>query len=157
MKACRGIPFAPRENRLKSCLSVLALALFLIAGCGTTPPPQAPQSPQAPPPQPERPSQQVARATLERAQQAYDKGEYAKAIHTLKSGGEPVFEGVDPAMRLDAMKLEAFSYCVANQVTECRTQFRKILDAFPTFDLSVAEGKHPVWGPAFQAAKRQKR
>ncbi|WP_432728889.1 TssQ family T6SS-associated lipoprotein [Variovorax sp. W6] len=99
----------------------------------------------------------MARTTLEKAQQAYDEGDYAKALSTLKSGGVSVFEGAEPATRLDAMKLEAFSYCVANQIAECRVQFRKILDAFPTFDLNVAERKHPVWGPAFEAAKRMKR
>jgi hypothetical protein len=136
---------------LKSCLPALAFTLCVIAGCTTpTPPPD-------PAPQPERLSQQVARTTLERAQQAYDEGDYAKAISTLRSGGVSVFEGAEPATRLDAMKLEAFSYCVANQVPECRAQFRKILDAFPSFDLSVAERKHPVWGPAFEAAKRMKR
>ena len=135
---------------MKSCLPALALALLVIAGCTTTPPPD-------PAPQPERLSQQVARTTLERAQQAYDDGDYAKAVNTLKSGGVSVFDAAEPATRLDAMKLEAFSYCVANQVPECRTQFRKILDAFPTFELNVAERKHPVWGPAFEAAKRMKR
>ncbi|EJL76651.1 TssQ family T6SS-associated lipoprotein [Variovorax sp. Varisp85] len=135
---------------MKSCLPALALALLVIAGCTTTPPPD-------PAPQPERLSQQVARTTLERAQQAYDDGDYAKAVNTLKSGGVSVFDAAEPATRLDAMKLEAFSYCVANQVPECRTQFRKILDAFPSFELNVAERKHPVWGPAFEAAKRMKR
>jgi len=135
---------------LKSCLPALAFTLCVITGCTTPPPPE-------PAPQPERLSQQVARTTLERAQQAYDEGDYAKAISTLKSGGVSVFDGAEPATRLDAMKLEAFSYCVANQVPECRAQFRKILDAFPSFDLNVAERKHPVWGPAFEAAKRMKR
>lgn len=135
---------------MKSCLPALALALLSVAGCTTTPPPE-------PAPQPERLSQQVARTTLEKAQQAYDEGDYAKALSTLKSGGVSVFEGAEPATRLDAMKLEAFSYCVANQIPECRLQFRKILDAFPTFELNVAERKHPVWGPAFEAAKRMKR
>ncbi|WP_240650661.1 TssQ family T6SS-associated lipoprotein [Variovorax guangxiensis] len=99
----------------------------------------------------------MARTTLEKAQQAYDEGDYAKALSTLKSGGVSVFEAAEPGTRLDAMKLEAFSYCVANQIPECRLQFRKILDAFPTFELNVAERKHPVWGPAFEAAKRMKR
>ena len=135
---------------MKSCLPALALALLAVAGCTTTPPPE-------PAPQPERLSQQVARTTLEKAQQAYDEGDYAKALSTLKSGGVSVFEAAEPSTRLDAMKLEAFSYCVANQIAECRNQFRKILDAFPTFELNVAERKHPVWGPAFEAAKRMKR
>ncbi|RSZ42268.1 hypothetical protein EJO70_10555 [Variovorax sp. 553] len=135
---------------MKSCLPALALALLAVAGCTTTPPPE-------PAPQPERLSQQVARTTLEKAQQAYDEGDYAKALSTLKSGGVSVFEAAEPSTRLDAMKLEAFSYCVANQIAECRLQFRKILDAFPTFELNVAERKHPVWGPAFEAAKRMKR
>ncbi|MGJ7558132.1 TssQ family T6SS-associated lipoprotein [Variovorax sp. RB2P76] len=136
---------------MKSCLPALAFTLLMVGGC-TTPPP-APD----PAPQPERLSQQVARTTLERAQQAYDEGDYAKAVSTLKSGGVSVFDGADANTRLEAMKLEAFSYCVANQIPECRAQFRKLLDAFPTFDLSVAERKHPVWGPAFEAAKRMKR
>ncbi|MDQ0017430.1 hypothetical protein J2W23_005843 [Variovorax boronicumulans] len=102
-------------------------------------------------------SQKVARDTLERAQQAYDEGDYAKAISALKSGGVSVFEGAEPATRQSAMKLEAFSYCVSNQIPECRAQFRRILDAFPSFDLTVAERKHPVWGPAFEAARRMRR
>jgi hypothetical protein len=134
---------------LKSCLPVLAFTctLALLSGC---------QSPPDPPPQPERLSQQVARTTLERAQQAYDAGDYAKAISTLKSGGVSVFDGAEPDTRLAALKLEAFSYCVNNQIAECRTQFRKILDAFPSFELNVAERTHPVWGPAFEAAKKMK-
>lgn len=139
---------------MKSCLPALAFALVALAGC-TTPAPSPDTS--APAVQPERLSQQVARSTLERAQQAYDEGDYAKTLTTLKSGGVAVFDAAEPATRQDAMKLEAFSYCVANQIPECRTQFRKILDAFPTFDLNVAERKHPVWGPAFEAAKRMKR
>jgi hypothetical protein len=136
---------------LKSCLPALAFTLLMVAGCTT------PQPAPDPAPQPERLSQQVARTTLERAQQAYDEGDYAKAVSTLKSGGVSVFDGADANTRLEAMKLEAFSYCVANQIPECRAQFRKLLDTFPTFDLSVAERKHPVWGPAFEAAKRMKR
>jgi hypothetical protein len=58
----------------------------------------------------------VARTTLERAQQAYDEGDYAKAINTLKSGGVSVFDGAEPPRGSSAMKLEAFSYCVANQI-----------------------------------------
>jgi len=137
---------------LKSLLCALVIPLFLVTGCATTPPPEP-----AGPPQPERLSQQVARTTLERAQQAYDEGDYAKALSTLKSGGVSVFDGAEPPTRLAAMKLEAFSYCVSNQLAECRTQFLKILDAFPNFELSVAERKHPVWGPAFEAAKKLKR
>ncbi|RIX74290.1 TssQ family T6SS-associated lipoprotein [Acidovorax cavernicola] len=135
---------------MKSCLPVLSFAfmLALLSGCQSTP--DASQ-------QPERLSQQVARTTLERAQQAYEAGDYAKAISTLKSGGVSVFDGAEPATRLAALKLEAFSYCVNNQIAECRTQFRKILDVFPSFDLNVAERTHPVWGPAFEAAKKMKR
>lgn len=134
---------------MKSCLPALAFTLVLVTGCTTPPPPE--------PPQPERLSQKVARDTLERAQQAYDEGDYAKAVTTLKSGGVSVFEAAEPPTRMAAMKLEAFSYCVANQIPECRLQFRRTLDAFPAFDLSVAERTHPVWGPAFEAAKRMKR
>lgn len=154
---------------MKLLLATLALPLFLMAGCKTTPPDPKPAddaaaatataaaaTAAATPSQPERLSQQVARSTLDRAQQAYDAGDYAKTLATLKAGAS-VFDAAEPDTRLAAMKLEAFSDCVSNLMPECRAQFRKILDAFPSFDLSVAERKHPVWGPVFEAVKRQKR
>lgn len=133
---------------MKPFLSALAIPMFLVTGCATDPPPA--------PAQPERLSQQVARSTLERAEQAYDEGDYAKTVSTLKGGGA-VFEGAEPATRLAAMKLEAFSYCVSNQLPECRAQFVRLLQAFPNFELNIAERKHPVWGPAFETAKKMKR
>lgn len=132
---------------MKSRLSALAVSLALVAGC-TTPPP--------PPPAPERLSQQAARTALERAQQAFDEGNYPAAISTLRNGAS-LFDAAEPATRTRALKLEAFSYCVLDQLPECRAQFRKLLDIFPSFTLDVAERTHPVWGPAFETAKRMKR
>ncbi|RZL63909.1 MAG: hypothetical protein EOP81_11105 [Variovorax sp.] len=133
---------------MKSRLSALALSLALVAGCTTPPPP--------PPSGPERLSQQVARNTLERAQKSFDEGDYAATISTLR-GGASLFDAAEPVTRTSAMKLEAFSYCVLNQLPECRAQFRKLLDTYPSFNLDVAERTHPVWGPAFETAKRMKR
>lgn len=132
---------------MKTRLSALAVSLALVAGCTTTPPT---------PPTPERLSQQAARTALERAQQAFDEGNYPTAISTLRNGAS-LFDAAEPATRTGALKLEAFSYCVLNQLPECRAQFRKLLDTFPSFDLDVAERTHPVWGPAFETAKRMKR
>jgi hypothetical protein len=132
---------------LKSLPFVILISLFLATGCAT---------PEPAPAQPERLGQQVARATLERAEQAYDAGDYARTLTVLKNG-EAVFDGAEPATRQAAMKLEAFSYCVANQLTECRAAFVRLLQVFPKFDLTVAERKHPVWGPAFETAKKMKR
>lgn len=136
---------------MKNLAIALTIVGFLVTGC-TTPPP-----PKEEPPQPERLAQQVARETLERAHQAYDAGDYTKVLTMLRGSGASVFDAAEPATRLEAMKLEAFSYCVNNQLPECRAQFRRTLDAFPKFELTVAERNHPIWGPAFEDAKRQKR
>jgi hypothetical protein len=143
--------------RLISPLSALAFTLLLITGCSSTPPSlqQLPRK-EEPPEQTDRLNEQLARTMLLRARQAYDEGDYAKAIATLRRGGASMLEGAEPGTRLEAMKLEAFSYCLVNQVTECRAQFRKILAVFPTFELSLAERNHPLWGPALDAARRMK-
>ena len=101
--------------------------------------------------------QKVATETLQRAQSFYDSGDYRRTITTLRGDGASPFAAADRNTQLEAMKLEAFSHCLLDQVQECRTQFQAILRSYPSFELNVAERSHPTWGPAFDWAKRNKR
>ena len=99
------------------------------------------------------PTQSAARATVDSARAAYDSGDYGRTIALLSHAKE--IDGADPDTQVAAHKLLAFSYCVTNRITPCRAEFSKILDLNPRFDLSPAEKGHPIWGPAFEFARRR--
>ena len=143
----------PRSDRLARTAKVAAgtLAAVLLQTACTV----AEKAPEAPAPQ--TLGQKVADETLKRAQVLYDAGDYRRVIATLHPEGASPFAATDLKMRLEAMKLEAFSHCLLDQLPECRGQFQAILQADPSFQLSVAERKHPTWGPAYDWARRNKR
>lgn len=116
---------------------VLFLGALLLGagGCGTSP------------------TQSVARATVDGARTAYAAGDYGRTIALLNHAKE--IDGADVDTQVAAHKLLAFSYCVTNRVAQCRAEFSRILDLNPRFDLSPAEKGHPVWGPAFEFARRR--
>ncbi|MDN7438705.1 TssQ family T6SS-associated lipoprotein [Burkholderia cepacia] len=99
------------------------------------------------------PTQSAARATVDSARAAYDSGDYGRTIALLSHAKE--IDGADTDTQVAAHKLLAFSYCVTNRITPCRAEFSKILDLNPRFDLSPAEKGHPIWGPAFEFARRR--
>ncbi|AJX33937.1 TssQ family T6SS-associated lipoprotein [Burkholderia oklahomensis] len=115
------------------------LGFFLagIGGCGTNPP-----------------TPSVAQATVDSARAAYNAGDYGRTISLLGSHARDI-DGADVNTQVAAHKLLAFSYCVTRRVTQCRAEFSRILDLNPRFDLSPAEKGHPIWGPAFEAARRK--
>ena len=120
----------------RSSLIVIPVVLLLgIAGCKTSP------------------TETPARATLDGARAAYDAGDYGRTIALLSRA--PDLDRADVDTQVAAHKLLAFSYCVTNRITQCRNEFSKILDLNPRFDLSPAEKGHPIWGPAFEAARRK--
>lgn len=80
----------------------------------------------------------------------YNDGNYPNAIRIFR---EPIFARSWPELRIRALKYLAFSYCVNNNVQQCRATFVQLLKVNPEFDLSSAESGHPVWGPAFKQAK----
>jgi hypothetical protein len=53
------------------------------------------------------------------------------------------------------MKYLSFTYCLQGRYRECRTEFVKIYDVDPGFDLTPAEAGHPSWTHTFAAAKAQ--
>lgn len=116
---------------------VLALSIPVLAGCSSF-----------------SPQQRTATETVQNARSAYSSGDYSRTIQLLSHASE--IDRSDRATQIEAHKLMAFSYCVTGKVLSCRAEFRKILDIDPRFELSAAERGHPTWGPAFEAARRQR-
>lgn len=99
------------------------------------------------------PAQSAARATVLSARAAYNAGDYERTLTIL--GRSHDIDSGSTDTQIEAHKLMAFSYCVTNRTSLCRIEFSKILDIDPHFELSTAEKGHPIWGPAFEAARRK--
>lgn len=152
-------------------------AALVVAGCASTSdegpsqpavaaapapapmPPPPPARPVAPPPvaQPAPAPAPVAptpaEVRLKEAGALYDAGNYNGTIRKL-AGARDVFSADTPAaLRIEAHKKLAFSYCVTGRRPLCRTQFDQLLKLDPDFTLSAAEKGHPQWGPVFTQAK----
>ncbi|WP_333708193.1 TssQ family T6SS-associated lipoprotein, partial [Ottowia beijingensis] len=79
----------------------------------------------------------------------YRAGRYDEAIARFAAVQAPT------ALRVQALKHAAFSYCVTNRLPSCQRAFQDALALAPGFRLSKAERGHPVWGPVFDKALRQ--
>jgi hypothetical protein len=55
-----------------------------------------------------------------------------------------------------ALKYTAFSYCVTSRPAQCRQAFDKALKLDPAFELAPGEYGHPLWGPVFAKAKKER-
>jgi hypothetical protein len=55
-----------------------------------------------------------------------------------------------------ALKYTAFSYCVTSRPAQCRQAFDKALRLDPSFQLAPGEYGHPLWGPVFAKAKKER-
>ena len=83
----------------------------------------------------------------------YDAGEYADAYKVLESA---LKEGLkEKSDQVKAMKTMAFTLCLRDRFRECRSEFIKIYDVDPNFDLTPAEAGHPSWTKTFASAKAQ--
>lgn len=120
--------------------TVLALAATL-AACSTTPPPPAPPAPPS----------QAALDSLAQVRDRYQAGAYGEVIRTVATSD--VLATAPTDIRVESLKLQAFSYCVTGYKVLCEDDFRRILQLDPAFELSPAEIGHPLWGPAFRRAK----
>lgn len=120
--------------------AVLGLAAAL-AACST--PPSAP-----PPP---APPSQAAVDSLAQVRSSYQAGGYGDVIRTVATSDALATAPTD--MRVEALKLQAFSYCVTGYRVLCEDDFKRILELDPAFELGPAEIGHPLWGPAFRRAK----
>ena len=162
-------------KRLVWLTSAVAMSAIL-GGCATPPPPPPPP---APPPvvdvKPEEPPVSVSRVdqvesdannatttapenltAVERrfaeGLTLYNDGNYNGAIRIFR---EPAFGRAWPELRNRSMKYLAFSYCVANNVSQCRRTFVQLLKLEPEFELAATESGHPIWGPVFKDAQAE--
>ena len=93
----------------------------------------------------------IAQEAVTAGVDAYNRGDYAGAVRRLTAPEVAVGE---KAVQLKALKYSAFSYCVTKRQAQCRQQFDKAFRLDPAFDLTPGEKGHPLWGPAFDLAKK---
>lgn len=81
----------------------------------------------------------------------YQAGRYGNVVRTVTLSGE--IDGATRPTKVEAYKLQAFSYCLRDYRQLCQESFMRILYLDPTFDLADNERGHPQWGPAFDSAR----
>jgi len=126
-------------HRLRFALpATLALLCAACAAPGGAPFPAAPDAGSDP--------------RLADVRRAYDAGEFGTVIREVATS--PELDAAPDAVRVQAYKLQAFSYCMTGYTGLCRDTFRRIMALAPGFELSPAEAGHPQWGPEYEAARR---
>ncbi|WP_233564518.1 TssQ family T6SS-associated lipoprotein [Achromobacter sp. K91] len=106
--------------------------LALLAACASTPSPQAVEA-------------------LQQVRDEYAASRFGAVVRTVATSD--ALATAPTPMRVEALKLQAFSYCVTNYRQLCEDSFARILQLQPSFQLAPNEAGHPQWGPAFQAAQ----
>jgi hypothetical protein len=91
-----------------------------------------------------------AAATLLEGVRLYENGNFKEAIAVLS---EPDIQAAPDAIRVDALKYTAFSYCVTDNYTQCRHAFDLAFAIDSGFALHRNERGHPMWGPVYEQAK----
>jgi tetratricopeptide (TPR) repeat protein len=91
-------------------------------------------------------------AALREGIRLYNEGDFNGAIKRLNSNDIRASSPV--RIRVEALKYQAFSYCVTSRPKQCEQAFEKILAIDPDFTLESGEEGHPLWGPAFERARR---
>jgi hypothetical protein len=130
------------KNFLRASAIPAVLLAALLAACTTPPTATTPGS---------KPAHTAAPSSLQQVRDAFNAGLYDDVIRIVATSDE-LSTGPVPAF-VEALKLQAFSYCVSNHRRECQSTFSRILSIDPSFDLAPAERGHPMWGPAFRSAK----
>jgi hypothetical protein len=100
----------------------------------------------------ELPPTPAAQQALEMVQANYQAGRYGEVIRYVAKSDD--LATAPASVKIPALKLQAFSYCVSNYPQLCQDAFARILAIDPSFELTPAEIGHPVWGPAYKRAKQ---
>jgi Tfp pilus assembly protein PilF len=88
---------------------------------------------------------------LQKGTKSYEEGAYKTAAKQFQAALDL---GLDARSdQANAHKYLAFIACASGREKVCRDEFRKALDADPTFELEPAEAGHPIWAPIFRRAK----
>ena len=102
--------------------------------------------------EPRQPQAGRDQAALRDGIRLYNDGDFNGAIKRL---GSDDIRGNSPArIRVTALKYTAFSYCVTSRPKQCEQAFERALKIDPDFTLESGEEGHPLWGPAYERAKR---
>ncbi|KDC69333.1 TssQ family T6SS-associated lipoprotein [Bordetella bronchiseptica] len=97
------------------------------------------------------PASDQAERDLQQIRQSYGAGAYGDVIRQVAHAD--ALAQAPQSMRIEAWKLQAFSYCVTDHRVLCEAGFRRILQADPAFTLEPNEAGHPQWGPAYERAR----
>ncbi len=128
--------------------SPLCLTLLLsLAACA--PVPKEPLAIETPLPTP------AALAELNQVQRAYREGQYDEVLKLVAGSDE--LAAAPPAVRIEAYKLQAFSYCVRNYPQLCKDTFTRMLRIDPTFTPRTQRGRSSAMGPGIPARPRGRR
>lgn len=92
-----------------------------------------------------------AESALSEGLRLYEAGHYYLAEEQFL---KPDIWASDAPLQLKAAKYLAFSYCVTEQMIQCRFAFERALQIDPAFRLDSAEAGHPLWGPVFAQLAR---
>ena len=95
---------------------------------------------------PETPATPQALEQLQQVRDQYAAGHYGEVVRQVAKSDE--LAGSTRAVRVEAYKLQAFSYCVTRYTQLCVDSFARILALDPSFELAPNEAGHPAWGPA---------
>lgn len=112
-----------------------ALALLLTACAQTQHKPVAVFSP-------------AAETELEQIRAAFNEGDYSTVIRDV--GRSNTLPAAAPKQYSEALKLQAFSFCVREYTFLCEERFKQALAVDPGFTLAQAERGHPTWGPVYE-------
>ena len=82
----------------------------------------------------------------------YHEGDFNGAIKRL--GSDDIRSNSPARIRVAALKYTAFSYCVTSRPKQCEQAFERAFKIDPDFTLESGEEGHPLWGPAYERAKR---
>lgn len=127
-----------------------ALALALLAACTAVK--EGPQEP----PRPQITESQLrerAKESLAAGLLQYQAGEFEQAQRSLATSLDHGL--LSKTEQSNARKYLAFIHCSAGRRPQCESEFRKAMEIDPAFSLTEAESGHPVWGPAYRAARTQ--
>lgn len=124
--------------KIRAFLPTSLCVLALLGGCAGIKVAEAPPSP-------------AAQDALAQVQQQYSAGQYGAVIRSVATSDD--IATAPNALRVEAYKLQAFSYCVRDYPQLCEETFVRILQISPDFTLAATEAGHPQWGPVFTSAQ----
>lgn len=135
-----GSTFPILTMRLTACLTRSALLLSLAACAQPAHKPVAVFSP-------------AAQAELEQIRTHFHDGDYGAVIRQVARSS--TLPAAAPSQYSEALKLQAFSFCVRDHVFLCEDRFKQAMAVDPNFALAQAEQGHPTWGPVYAGLQKE--